>query len=252
MFTQTRLRRVYTLNKTKTNFGIYLKSYICDKISDRSLTTSMKSIKLRPQDLLFGAINGLIFGTLLPVVLRSFNITEMPPYIITIIFFVLFAVIGIYVGYLLSKIKLFFFQLAKFGATGAANSAIDIGVLALLVALFYSDGTVIPATSFIIFRIISFLLANTNSYFWNKFWSFKAKSIKNTVLKTEKTTEFGKFIAVSTVGLIINVTVSSVTNALQGYTPINPQSWATIAAVTGTIATLTWNFLGYKLIVFKK
>lgn len=212
----------------------------------------MKSIKLKSQDLLFGAINGLIFGALLPVVLKSFNVTGMPPYAITIIFFALFAAIGVYAGYLLSKIKTFFFQLAKFGATGAANSAIDIGVLALLVALFYSDTAIIPTLSFIIFRVISFLLANTNSYFWNKFWSFGDKTTKKDSSKTGKTTEFGKFIMVSTIGLIINVTVSSIVNASHSYVPINPQTWATIAAIAGTIITLTWNFLGYKLIVFKK
>lgn len=212
----------------------------------------MKSIKLTSRDLLFGAINGLIFGALLPVVLASFKITEMPPYIMTVLFFAVFSAIGVYTGYLLSKIKTFFFQLAKFGATGAANSAIDIGVLALLVAMFYSEATIIPSVAYAIFRIISFLLANTNSYFWNKFWSFKSKDTKKVTTKTKQTTEFGKFIMVSTVGLIINVTVSSIVNALHGYTPINPQSWATIAAIVGTIATLTWNFLGYKLIVFKK
>jgi putative flippase GtrA len=212
----------------------------------------MNSTKLTQRDLLFGAINGLIFGALLPVVLQSFNVTGMPPYIITIAFFAIFAAIGVYIGYLLSKIKTFFFQLAKFGATGAANSAIDIGVLALLVASFYSETAIIPTIPFILFRIISFLLANTNSYFWNKFWSFKSKTTKNVVSKTEKTTEFGKFITVSIIGLVINVTISSIVNSLQGYTPINPQTWATIAAVAGTIATLTWNFLGYKLIVFKK
>jgi putative flippase GtrA len=212
----------------------------------------MKSIKLTQRDLIFGAINGSIFGALLPVVLKSFNVVNMPPYLMTILFFMIFASAGVYIGYLLSKLKLFFFQLAKFGATGAANSAIDIGVLALLVSLFYSETAIVPTIAFIGFRTISFLLANTNSYFWNKFWSFKNKSTKESNLKTKKSTEFGKFILVSAIGLIINVTVSSIVNALHSYTHINPQSWATLAAVSGTIVTLTWNFLGYKLIVFKK
>lgn len=212
----------------------------------------MKSIKLTQRDIIFGAINGSIFGVLLPVVLKSFNVVNMPPYLTTILFFMILASAGVYAGYLLSKIRSFFFQLAKFGATGAANSAIDIGVLALLVSLFYSETAVVPTVAFIIFRTMSFLLANTNSYFWNKFWSFKNKSAKEDTSETKKSTEFGKFLLVSAIGLVINVTVSSIVNALHGYTSINPQSWATIAAVSGTIITLTWNFLGYKLIVFKK
>lgn len=206
----------------------------------------MKSIKITKRDLLFGAINGLIFGALLPIVLKSFNVTGMPPYIITVIFFVLLASVGIYIGYLLSKFKSFFFQLAKFGATGAANFAIDIGVLALLVFFFYADSPEIPATSFALFKIISFSLATINSYLWNKFWSFNNKDAKNVA------GEFGKFILVSSIGIIINVSIAATINSLHNYISIDPKTWAAISAMAGAIATLTWNFLGYKLIVFKK
>ncbi len=206
----------------------------------------MKNIKLTKKDLIFGAINGLIFGSLLPVVLKSFNITEIPPYLTMVLFFTILAPIGVYIGYLLSKFKSFFFQLVKFGATGAANFAIDIGVLALLVFLFYAKSSAIPNTSFIIFKITSFSLATINSYLWNKFWSFSDKDTKNI------TGEFGKFVLVSLVGIIVNVSIAAIVNSLHKYTSINPKAWAAIAAMTGSIATLTWNFLGYKLIVFKK
>ncbi len=204
------------------------------------------SIRLTSKDLIFGGINGLIFGALLPIVLKSFNVTNLPPYGLTVLAFMLLAVAGIYIGYLLSKIKTFFFQLAKFGATGAANFAIDIGVLALLVISFYPDANVISTAPFAIFKIISFLLATINSYLWNKFWSFNNKNTENVA------SEFGKFILVSSIGIIINVSIAALTNSLRGNTSIDPKTWAAIAAMTGSVATLTWNFLGYKFIVFKK
>jgi putative flippase GtrA len=206
----------------------------------------MKKTNLTSQDLIFGGINGLIFGILLPVVLKSFNVTTLPPYGITIVFFVLLAVLGIYVGYLLSKIKPFFFQLAKFGATGAANFAIDIGVLALLVVLFFKDSITVPTNYFAVFKIISFSMATINSYLWNKFWSFSDKKT------SDITKEFGKFILVSSVGIIINVLISALANSSHQYTSIDAKTWAAISAMIGAVAVLTWNFLGYKFIVFKK
>lgn len=206
----------------------------------------MKSTKLTLQDILFGAINGLIFGALLPIVLRSFNVTILPPYIITVLSFVALAAAGIYIGHLLSKFKPFFFQLAKFGATGAANFAIDIGILSLLVAIFYSAANEVPNTSFTFFKIASFLLATINSYLWNKFWSFKDKQTKD-VAK-----EFSKFILVSSIGIIINVSIASFVNSLHSHTSADPKTWAAISAMVGSVATLSWNFLGYKFLVFKK
>ena len=206
----------------------------------------MKSKKIVPQDLLFAGINGLVFGLLLPVVLQSFNVTNLPPYGITVVFFVLLAMIGVYIGYLLSKIKPFFFQLAKFGATGAANFAVDIGVLSLLVVIFYSKSPEIPTLFFAFFKIISFILATINSYLWNKFWSFKEKNIKNVA------EEFGKFIFVSSIGIIVNVGLAAFANSLYNYIPLDPKTWAAISAMIGSVATLSWNFFGYKFLVFKK
>ncbi len=206
----------------------------------------MTSIKLTKKDILFAGINGSIFGLLLPVVMKSFNVHNQPPYILMVVFFTILAIVGVVIGYFLAKrIKPFFFQLTKFGATGAANFAVDIGILALLVIIFYPQGN-IPTTSFAIFKTTSFILATINSYIWNKYWSFQDKESSD-ILQ-----EFGKFVLVSSVGLILNVTVATIVKNLHSSTGLDPKTWAAISAMIASVAVLTWNFIGYKFLVFKK
>ncbi|HEX3095607.1 MAG TPA: GtrA family protein [Patescibacteria group bacterium] len=68
-------------------------------------------------------------------------------------------------------------------------------------------------------------------------------------------TQFASFIVVSIVGLIINSVIIVV--AAQYITPylefsINADSIKNVAKVLATVVSLVWNFIGYKLIVFKK
>ncbi len=204
-------------------------------------------IKLTKKDIIFAGINGSIFGLLLPAVMRSFNVTKQPPYILTVLFFIILAIIGVYIGYVLAKlIKPFLFQLAKFGATGAANFALDIGILALLVLLFYPGNQEIPAVFYASFKTISFILATVNSYIWNKYWSFQDKSKKD-ALK-----EFGKFILVSAIGLLLNATIATTLNSFHFLFNVDVKTWAAISAMIASVAVLTWNFVGYKFLVFKK
>ena len=203
--------------------------------------------QLNKKDLFFASINGFVFGLLLPVVMRSFNVTTQPPYLITVLFFTILAPLGIYFGYLLAKfIKPFFFQLTKFGATGAANFAIDIGILALFVFIFFPSNIIIPSIYYATFKVISFVLATINSYIWNKYWTFQEKNT-STTLK-----EFGKFILVSSIGLILNASIATLLNSLHHLISLDIKTWAAISAMIASVAVLTWNFIGYKFLVFKK
>ena len=204
----------------------------------------MVKTKLSSRDILFGAINGLIFGALLPVVLKNMNIAiSADKGIMVAIFFTLLAAVGIYIGYLLSKIIPVFFQIAKFGAVGAANFAVDIGVLNLLI---FATGMAV-GLPYTIFKIISFTFAVTNSYLWNKFWAFKKPDTK------EAGKEFVQFITISVIGLILNALIASflvnVTGPLGG---IKVKTWASVSAAVASVCVMAWNFIGYKFWVFKK
>ena len=151
--------------------------------------------KLTSRDIVFGAINGLIFGALLPVVLKNMNIQmSASKGVIIAIAFTVLAAVGVAIGYFLSKYIKIIFQIAKFGCVGAANFAVDIGILNLLIFLSGSAAGVI----YIVFKVISFTFAVTNSYIWNKIWTFKKTDTKETGK------EFSQFIMVSVIGLILN------------------------------------------------
>ena len=65
--------------------------------------------------------------------------------------------------------------------------------------------------------------------------------------------EYLKFLIVSIIGLLINVGAASfIVNFTNPSFNFNDNQWANIGAVVGSFAGLLWNFLGYKLIVFKK
>lgn len=129
-----------------------------------------------------------------------------------------------------------FWQLIKFAVVGSINTAVDFGVLNLLI--FFT--ALSSGIYFSIFKAISFIVANINSYFLNRFWTFRAGG------------EYLKFFIISLGGLIINVGISSLlVNLVMPQFGIGPVLWANIGAAFGAGAGLLWNFLGYKFMVFK-
>src|SRR3989344_5322273 len=124
---------------------------------------------LSMRDFYFGAFAGLITGILLIPIFKNLDIpipfaVAWIPAAITILFGV-----GVLVARVLSRWALWFFQLSKFIATGFMNTAIDFGILNLLIFL---SGTAAGA-GYIAFKAVSFFTANINSYIWNRWWVFK-------------------------------------------------------------------------------
>lgn len=203
-----------------------------------------KSASLVKNDLLYAGINGFIFGILIPIVLKNLGMQISGTYHLVIaLTFTVLAIVGVYIGYLLSKIAGFFFQLAKFGAVGAANFAVDFGVLNLLIFL----SGVASGWSFTVFKSASFVVAVINSFWWNKKWTFKKKGGEGTGK------DFVQFLTVSVIGLLLNAgTASFIVNVIGPTGSFSDKTWANIATAVASIVVLTWNFLGYKYIVFKK
>ncbi|EKD58557.1 MAG: glycosyl transferase family 2 [uncultured bacterium] len=150
----------------------------------------------------------------------------------------------------ISKLKTIVEQFAKFFLVGIMNTGVDLIILNILIVI---SGIAVGA-GYSAQKAISFLAAVTFSYFINKHWTFQDKS------KESEGKKMSQFFAVSFVGMIINVTTATiVVNYFQ--TPINnmlnlplltPQLWGNLGALCGTAVGLGWNFVGYKLWVFKK
>jgi len=204
----------------------------------------IKSARIQRSDIVYASINGFIFGVLIPIVLNNLGVQiNLVKYVAIAVFFTLLAAIGVYIGYLLSKIAGFFFQLAKFGAVGAANFAVDFGVLNLLI---FITG-IANGWYFTLFKSISFIVAVTNSFFWNKMWTFGKKDQKHAGK------EFVQFLLVSLIGLLLNAGIASlIVNVVGPLGSIGLKTWANVGTAVASILVLVWNFVGYKFFVFKK
>ena len=93
------------------------------------------------------------------------------------------------------------------------------------------------------------------NFFGNKFWTFKKLPLAAPVLEEKKSAgkEVLQFFIISLIGFAINVGIAHlVVNVWGPHFGINKNLWGTIGAMCGTVLGLVWNFLGYKLVVFKK
>lgn len=137
-------------------------------------------------------------------------------------------------------------QFGKFFIVGVLNTAIDLGVLAILTLAL---GSPISGTEFAFCKIVSFLCALANSYWMNKYWVFKTR-VKDT---GNSHGEKKRFVSVSMVGLVINTIAASIAFRIGSSAIPDMQALAVqLGGLVGTAAALAWNFVGYKFIVFKK
>lgn len=155
--------------------------------------------------------------------------------------FLMFAPLALWVANFLSQFWRVLYQFAKFAAVGTLNTFINFGVLNFL-SLFFgkASGPLIP-----VFATAAFLAATTNSFFWNKFWTFGAKG----AAEAKETLEF---YLVSVGGWALNVSVVSIVVNYLRPEGVSPQLWLNAGGMAGVAASFLWNFLFYKYIVFKK
>ena len=205
-----------------------------------------------------GAIAGLLIGLLLMPILKAAKPSLYEQLALAIVpIFVVAVPLGLLVAFYISRKIPVIWQLAKFVVIGGLNTLVDIGLLTLLIFIFRSYlninstdvllGGAVVITFYTLYKSISFITANVNSYYWNKYWTFHKTEGK------KSTQEFAQFFFVSIVGFIINVTMASyVFKSVHPFGGLNSDQWALIGAATGSITGLAWNFIGYKLWVFKK
>ncbi len=134
-------------------------------------------------------------------------------------------------------------QFSTFVLIGGVNTAIDFAVLNIEVRL----TGITSGFGLFVLNTISFLVAVINSYFMNKYWTFQD------VTKNREETKFAQFIGVSLIGSGINSTiVAGITSFIPPVFGLSATAWVNTAKLLATGVSLVWNFIGYKLFVFKK
>ncbi len=140
-------------------------------------------------------------------------------------------------------------QVVRFAVVGLVNTATDLAVLnaeTLLTGMREGAGYAVE-------KWISFCAAVAVSFVLNKRWTFEDRSA------AARGRKLSRFFAVSVLGALINVgTATAVVTWVRpllapavGSAVLADQVWVNLGALSGTAAGFCWNFLGYKLVVFR-
>jgi putative flippase GtrA len=177
------------------------------------------------------------------VALYFINLFKMPVLWGLTIVFPALSVFCLWLAFLIGKKFLFVFQFAKFSLVGVLATIFDLGSLSFFIAWAGAK----EGIEYSIFKGVSFLVATVSKYFVDKFWAFEKKETSG--MKKE----FLQFVAVTVVGLGVNVfTASLVVNVIGPQFALSQVVWANIGGIIAVLPTFLWNFVGYKFLVFKK
>lgn len=202
------------------------------------------------KDLTLSFVIGAAVGLLIQLIISNFSSSfgslagaSLIEIRVAVFFIFLFgAPAALFVFYLLSRFIPVLYQFAKFASVGVLNSVIDIGIFNLETFLY---GSLPVGFVFSAFKAVSFLSATTNSFFWNKYWTFGVGSIP-------KAGEAIKFYTIAIIGGFLNVGVATAVRTA------NPSFISAnllvniVAPLCGILVVFLWNFIGYKYVVFKK
>ena len=199
------------------------------------------------KDLVLSLMVGVVVAIFVPIVINNLDLVFLnyswtQLYVVSFMIFPLGAIAAFFVGAQLSKFWNPLLQITKFAEAGMMNTVLDFGVLNLL--LFLTGKNL--GVWVLLFNTTSFGLAVVNSYFWSKNWTFEGSSTKNNI------SQFIQFVLVTLVGLILNDGIVSIFQWIGAPINTSANQWLNISKVLATVVSLGWNFLGYKLIVFKK
>jgi putative flippase GtrA len=133
-------------------------------------------------------------------------------------------------------------QLVRFGIAGIVNTGVDIAVFN---ALFFIFGGGVPLT---FYKAASFSAAVVNSFYWNRYFVFDAATRRD----YDAPLRFAKFLMISVGGLAINTLAFQTSHAALASFPLESAIAMNAAVILATCASLVWNFIGYKYVVFAR
>jgi putative flippase GtrA len=187
-------------------------------------------------------IIGVVVGALVLVPAANLGVSvTLPIALASIVGFGVFAALALFVLKLLAKRMPIFEQFGKFAAVGTLNTLLNLAVLNACIAI-TGIAKGLPYSGFV---VIAFFVATTNSYFWNKFWTFQSTQPLSAA-------EYGRFALFTLCGALLNVGAATlVVNVIGAPASISANLWANVGGLAGVAVSFLWNFISYRRIVFR-
>ncbi|OGG42922.1 hypothetical protein A3G50_01390 [Candidatus Jorgensenbacteria bacterium RIFCSPLOWO2_12_FULL_42_11] len=193
------------------------------------------------KDFLLVSLIGFLVGWLvLPTAAVKIAIT--PKLILfSVVGFTILAPLLLAAAFYLSQFWSSLRQFGKFCAVGFLNTFLGFAIINLLMRF----TGITEGVYFSLFLAPAFLASATNSYFWNKFWSFQSATATSP-------TEYSRFLLFTFIGFLINNGVASFLNNVVGpLGGISPVVWANISVLVSVAFSFLWNFFSYRFLIFK-
>jgi len=198
---------------------------------------------MKRTDIILAIVTGEVVAWFFYGILKTLKIDLGVLFWISTMLFPAVTLFCLWISYLIGKKFLFVFQAAKFVLVGVLATVVDLGTFNGLILIFGIASGFYAS----VFKGITFIVATFSKYFLDKFWAFE-KMEKEGMGK-----EFSQFFIITLIGFAVNVGLFSFINDTIGpQFGIETKLWANFGALLSAVMTATWNFLGYKFIVFKK
>jgi len=131
-------------------------------------------------------------------------------------------------------------QVLRFGITGVVNTLIDFGLFNILIFI----SGIHSGWQLGLINFFSVGVAVTNSYLMNRSWTFQSTEGKHRQ-------QAAKFIIASGIGMFINSLAVTAISALAPWLPVSIYLVLNAGKLLGAVFSSTWNFVIYRIWVFK-
>lgn len=128
-------------------------------------------------------------------------------------------------------------RIIKFSIVGMSSTSIDFAILNILSILTGVNRGAYAA----LFSVISFLIANVNSYYMNKNWTFKGRGTN---------AKYRKYLRLSVMGVGANLALVYLLTEFADQNLFSGIVWLNISKLTATVLTAFMNYYNYKNRVF--
>ena len=195
-------------------------------------------------DIIFALIAGRIVGFLMGDFLHEWGIDVTIYWELAIwIALPFLSLFCLWLAQLMGRKFLSVYQAAKHLLVGIVAIIFDLKLFEFLV---WITGFIVSPNP-LAFKAISFIASTTVKYWGNKYWAF-GKLEKENWYK-----EITHFFLITLCGLLIDVAAFYYfTNILGPQFGLAPVLWIKVSVIISAAVAAAWNFLGYKLLVFKK